>query len=73
MATMLPADGYLMMGAAETVIGITETFGRVNECRAAVYAPDYSGQSLGLRTDSDQLPTPAALLREATAKAPVAE
>ena len=73
MATMLPADGYLMMGAAETVIGITETFGRVKEHRAAVYAPDSSGQSLGIRTDSNQLPTPATLLREATSNAPVAK
>jgi chemotaxis protein methyltransferase CheR len=73
MATMLPSDGFLMMGAAETVIGITETFGRVKEYRAAVYSPDNSGQPLGIRTDFDQLPTPAALLREATAKAPVAE
>ena len=69
-STMLPSDGFLLMGAAETVIGITETFSRVKEYRAAVYAPGNSSRPLGIRADSGQLPTPAAALNEATSKAP---
>lgn len=36
---ILAPDGYLIMGAAETLIGITEKFKRYNTCRAAVYRP----------------------------------
>ncbi|GAB4147183.1 MAG: protein-glutamate O-methyltransferase CheR [Planctomycetaceae bacterium] len=31
--------GYLFMGAAETVLGISDAFTRFKECRAAVYRP----------------------------------
>ena len=31
-------DGYLILGAAETLIGITDTFNRDMRCRAAVYS-----------------------------------
>jgi chemotaxis protein methyltransferase CheR len=55
MSRTLQPDGFLMMGAAETVIGITKTFRRVSEYRAAIYAPSDSTQPLGIRTDSEQL------------------
>ena len=32
-------DGYLFLGAAETVLGISDAFGRLNECKSAVYRP----------------------------------
>jgi chemotaxis protein methyltransferase CheR len=39
MAKLLRPDGYLILGAAETVVGITDTFGRFKECKSAVYTP----------------------------------
>jgi chemotaxis protein methyltransferase CheR len=33
------SDGYLFLGAAETVIGISDSFRRLEGCRAAVYTP----------------------------------
>lgn len=39
MSGMLRSDGYLILGAAETVMGITDTFDRFRDCRAAVYRP----------------------------------
>ncbi len=32
-------DGYLFLGAAETVLGICDAFERFKECKSAVYAP----------------------------------
>lgn len=32
-------DGYLILGAAETVIGLSDCFDRYQPCRSAVYAP----------------------------------
>jgi chemotaxis protein methyltransferase CheR len=37
MARMIPGDGYLILGAAETVLGITDAFARFRKCAAAVY------------------------------------
>jgi chemotaxis protein methyltransferase CheR len=37
--SMLSIDGYLLLGAAETVLGITDTFQRFRDCTAAVYSP----------------------------------
>lgn len=37
MAGMLRPDGYLILGAAETVMGITDKFDRNRDCKAAVY------------------------------------
>jgi chemotaxis protein methyltransferase CheR len=37
MATMLSDDGFVMLGAAETVMGITNMFERRRECRSATY------------------------------------
>lgn len=39
MSGMLRSDGYLMLGAAETVMGVTDTFDRFRNCKAAVYRP----------------------------------
>lgn len=39
MARQLAEDGCLFLGAAESVIGITDTFERQRDCRAAVYTP----------------------------------
>lgn len=36
---MLSRDGYLILGAAESIVGVTEQFGRFRECRSAVYKP----------------------------------
>jgi len=33
------SDGYLYLGAAETVLGISEAFQRFRDCRSAVYTP----------------------------------
>lgn len=38
-ARLLPADGFLMLGAAETVLGITDTFSRFKLGQSAVYTP----------------------------------
>lgn len=37
MSQVLKPDGYLILGAAETVLGVTETFQRHRQCRSAVY------------------------------------
>ena len=37
--TMIQNDGYLYLGAAETVLGITEAFDRIREYKSAVYLP----------------------------------
>ncbi|MCH7987958.1 MAG: protein-glutamate O-methyltransferase CheR [Planctomycetes bacterium] len=37
--TMIQDDGYLYLGAAETVLGITEAFDRIREYKSAVYVP----------------------------------
>ncbi|MBI1347731.1 methyltransferase domain-containing protein [bacterium] len=39
MAKMLRPDGFLALGAAETVLGVTDTFERIRSCKAALYAP----------------------------------
>ncbi|OYW19160.1 MAG: chemotaxis protein CheR [Planctomycetales bacterium 12-60-4] len=39
MATILRPDGHLILGAAETVLGVTEKFDRLRNCKAAVYTP----------------------------------
>lgn len=39
LAKRLQPDGYLYLGAAETVLGISEEFGRFKECKSAVYRP----------------------------------
>jgi len=39
MSKMLRSDGYLALGAAETVLGVTNTLERVRACRAAMYVP----------------------------------
>jgi len=36
---MIRADGHLFLGAAETVLGISEAFERFKECKSAVYSP----------------------------------
>ena len=38
-ATMLREDGYLILGAAETVLGISDSYTRFKECRSAIYHP----------------------------------
>ncbi|QDT64258.1 CheR family methyltransferase [Calycomorphotria hydatis] len=40
MHRQLHPDGFLILGAAETVIGVTEQYKRYSDCRAAVYRPD---------------------------------
>jgi chemotaxis protein methyltransferase CheR len=45
LAGVTAADGYLVLGAAETVIGLTETFGPVAE-RRGLYAPKPAGLAL---------------------------
>jgi chemotaxis protein methyltransferase CheR len=39
MARQLAHDGCLILGAAESVIGVTDAFERQRDCRAAVYIP----------------------------------
>lgn len=39
MGRQLSPDGHLILGAAETVLGVTDVFERVRSCRAAVYIP----------------------------------
>lgn len=39
MDKQLSKDGCLILGAAESVIGVTDTFERLRDCRAAVYCP----------------------------------
>jgi len=42
------ADGYLYLGAAETVLGISDAFQRFRDCRAAVYTPT-SGDPIAVK------------------------
>jgi chemotaxis protein methyltransferase CheR len=47
LAERLPSDGYLFLGAAETVLGITERFERVAGASTSVYRPSRAvGQAL---------------------------
>lgn len=39
MSSILRPDGHLILGAAETVLGVTDTFERLRQCKAAVYSP----------------------------------
>lgn len=39
MSRQLRTDGPLVLGAAETMLGITDTFDRARHCKAAVYVP----------------------------------
>ncbi|MFO1019562.1 MAG: protein-glutamate O-methyltransferase CheR [Planctomycetales bacterium] len=50
MHKLMRSDGYLMMGAAETVLGITDTFTRFKPCTSAVYAPKASSFTTGLKS-----------------------
>jgi chemotaxis protein methyltransferase CheR len=43
LARVMEPDGYLVLGAAETVVGLTETFKPVPE-RRALYAPNVGGK-----------------------------
>jgi chemotaxis methyl-accepting protein methylase len=36
---MVEDDGYLYLGAAETVLGISKAFDRIRELKSAVYHP----------------------------------
>ena len=46
MATLLPKHGYLVLGGAETVLGICDSFNRAKGFRAAVYNPAHAGVGL---------------------------
>ena len=37
MNRILSKDGFLILGAAESIVGVTDEFERYRECRAAVY------------------------------------
>jgi len=37
MRSILRSDGYLTLGAAESIVGVTDQFERYRECKAAVY------------------------------------
>ena len=39
----LRPDGYMLLGAAETVLGISDKFSRYRECQSGVYTPVKSG------------------------------
>lgn len=39
MSSQLASDGRLILGAAESAVGLTDTLERRRDCRAAVYAP----------------------------------
>lgn len=39
MSRQIAADGYLILGAAETVLGLTTAYERCQDCKSAVYAP----------------------------------
>jgi chemotaxis methyl-accepting protein methylase len=39
MRSLLPHDGYLLLGAAESIVGVTDQFERDRDCRSAVYKP----------------------------------
>lgn len=46
MEKQLRSDGYLVLGAAETVLGVTNRFQRVRTCKSAVYSPTKSLQTV---------------------------
>ncbi len=46
MERQLRPDGYLVLGAAETVLGVTNRFQRVRSCKSAVYAPSRQFQTV---------------------------
>ncbi|ODA32743.1 CheR family methyltransferase [Planctopirus hydrillae] len=46
MERQLRPDGYLVLGAAETVLGVTNRFQRVRSCKSAVYAPTRQFQTV---------------------------
>jgi chemotaxis protein methyltransferase CheR len=48
MHTLMKPDSYLMMGAAETVLGITDKFSRYKKCASAVYTS--AASPLGLKS-----------------------
>lgn len=50
MAKMMPADGYLVLGAAETVVGLTDVFRPMTEKRGLYQLGD--GTATGLRANS---------------------
>jgi len=50
MAKMMPADGYLVLGAAETVVGLTDVFKPLTEKRGLYQVGD--GTAPGLRSSS---------------------
>lgn len=50
MAKMMPADGYLVLGAAETVVGLTDVFKPMTEKRGLYQVGD--GTAPGLRSSS---------------------
>lgn len=39
MSRQIAPDGFLVLGAAETVLGLTDAFTRTSICKSAVYAP----------------------------------
>ncbi len=39
MSQILRPDGYLLLGAAESIVGVTDEFSRFRDCRSAVYTP----------------------------------
>ena len=47
-ARVTDRDGYLVLGAAETVVGLTESFKPVHD-RRGLYAPNTGGQEQGRR------------------------
>jgi chemotaxis protein methyltransferase CheR len=47
LARVMEPDGYLVLGAAETVVGLTETFKPVPD-RRALYAPSAGAKSAKL-------------------------
>ncbi len=46
MERQLRPDGYLVLGAAETVLGVTNRFQRIRSCKSAVYAPSRQFQTV---------------------------
>ena len=47
MAKQIPNHGYLILGGAETVLGISDMFCRAKDYRAAVYHPAHAGVGVG--------------------------
>ena len=48
MARIIERDGYLVLGAAETVVGLTDTFKPVAD-RRGLYSPDLGGRAAAPR------------------------